>query len=224
MDDFSDYEFSEFPAGGQPATQWKITRTPAARPLRVRVISTHVCGVLTHHFGGRTMGHLALNCDACKAGNQARWTGYVLGQDADAERDILFEFSEAAGTDMKEIIGRHGHLRGLAVLACRPSKKKNGRVELRCDGNCSNPAALSPEVDIPPLLRRLWRMKDPSAVAIETAVSNEITESAAAAKATWRRQSLPSVSSIRENGVRSVRDPVLIEDVLQRLNGHAPSQ
>lgn len=214
------YEFSPFPTGDHNGPRWKIIRTPAKSPLWLRIISSVPVGVLTHHFGGRTSGHLTVNCEACKAGNQARWTGYLLATLLKDNQDVLFEFTESAGLDLKGIIEHYGFCRDLVIISQRPSGRTNGRVELTSKGKCESKLRLREEEHIAPLLHRIWRVKEPNLTKIVETTDTCLSE----AERTFKAGREPKK---RRNGFRreemadvDLRQPGLFDLANFPVNGH----
>lgn len=146
------------PDEGDEKHSWQIIRTPATGKLSVCVVSQRVFGIRTHFHKGRTGPHLREGCEACRDHREPRWTGYLLALAFPGEHQVLFEFPPPAARQIEAARLVHGKLRGLKLRATRAGNRPNGKVLVAECGLAGPELQLPPDVDILPVLYRIWQI------------------------------------------------------------------
>ncbi len=147
---------AQIPRKSECTHGWEITRASHLKPVTFCCVSDAHYGVYTHYFHRRTMPHLLTGCEACDAGLDRRWLGYLLAVLQGNKRRIIFEFTPAAAETVVSAEGKFGSLRGHVFSASRTANRNNGKVQLDLRPGKFDPSLLPPDEPIKPLLARIW--------------------------------------------------------------------
>lgn len=151
--------YADRPHDAGTPSGFRIIRTPEKGTLHGRVASDKMLGVYLHYWRGRSTPCQGADCDACRAGARARWTGYVFLAAMRTPEVAIFEFTERAFTPFDAYYTEHTTLRGALVEASRLSTRPNGplHVVLRApairDPNLPTPVALQG------ILEKIWEVR-----------------------------------------------------------------
>lgn len=139
---------------------YRLLRCPAFKPLRAIILSPEMIGTRTHYTKGRTTPCEGLSCEACSAGHPWRWHAYLAILAGDQKEKAVLELTAQAAEQLQEIVKGYGTLRGIEMLAERPSKKPNGRVRIiaRMNGTPPNTLPIPPDVQL--LMLHIWGLDD----------------------------------------------------------------
>jgi hypothetical protein len=107
-----------------------LTRTPAAKQLRGIITSPDLLGCITHFWKGRTLPCESPHCEACTEGMPWRWHAYLGLFLPETRQHVLFECTAQVAEKLVTYRTAHGSLRGVGLLASRPSRRPNGRVAI----------------------------------------------------------------------------------------------
>jgi hypothetical protein len=157
IDDLRD---EPMPGGEDQSFDWCIVRADEAKPILLIALSDKHWGTRTHFFKGRTMPCLKTDCEACKRKMLSRWTGYLLCLENKTGTKIIFEFTPPGALVLQKARNEYTTLRGLNIIASRPSRKANGKVLLEIRGMNSGAHKLPPAPDAKPLLMHIWGLAD----------------------------------------------------------------
>jgi len=134
-------------------------------PVRVRIVSHDVLGVLTHYelaadgYKGRTrpcLGEPA--CQWCMMGIAARWKGYVVGVNTVNGHVVLVEMTEGAVMSAHSQLMLSGSIRGKTLILKRTGRSRQSAVQatvLPADDRIALPEVIDPL----PHLFRLWGLQ-----------------------------------------------------------------
>lgn len=160
MVDRSDgFAWDDTPSEEESRARYRLVRAPQERDLKLIVQSVDFIGARVHWIG-RTAPCRKSECAYCKDLKEKRWRGWFFAQIAGGEETIIFEFTAPAGKQLDQFFAKYGTLKGLGVIANRPSKRSNGKVNLRTSGFVPN----HHEVKTPPFLHEhlklIWGVSD----------------------------------------------------------------
>jgi hypothetical protein len=158
--DKESFRIERMPGSHDANFPWAIKRADHEKPLLMVAISKDIFGVRTHFHRGRTGPCRKDGCEACKAKQLSRWSGYLLAVAAKDNSKIVFEFTPPAATQLDEAVKSYGSLRGLSLIATRTSNRPNGRVSVQVKGMNGNAHRLPADEDVWPILSHLWGLTE----------------------------------------------------------------
>lgn len=135
-----------------------LVRTPPARSLIALVTSDHLIGTDTHFWGGHTVPCSRPECDACEAGIEFRWHGYLSAYNTLDQLHFIFEMTDQAAKPFNDYFKEHGTMRCCQFEAYRWKHRKNGRVIIKCERSAISPAALPKAPDLENVMAVIWRL------------------------------------------------------------------
>ena len=109
---------------------YDLRRTPPDQPLRGIITCDDVIGCYTHWWGGRTVPCEDATCEACKANTPSRWHCYLSVLEAKTHDHFIFECTGKAANPLIEYKDAKGTLRDAYMIAVRPKRRRNARVEI----------------------------------------------------------------------------------------------
>lgn len=139
---------------------YRLIRCPAFKPMRAIILSPSLMGTRTHYTKGRTLPCEPINCEACSAGHPWRWHAYLAVLAGDQKEKCILELTAQAAEQLQEIVKGYGTLRGIEILAERPSRRPNGRVRIVGHMNGSPPNSLPFAPDVKLLMLHIWGLDD----------------------------------------------------------------
>lgn len=198
--DFSTWGDSESPCEAELNFGWSIKRAPPDRIIKMAVISSKHYGIYTHYHRGRSTPHLKSDCPACADGLLPRWYGYFLALLYPTKERVVFEFTaKCVEAVLKEELTPTA-LRGRVVQASRPRGKPNSPVVLQfTDSNC-NPADLTKDEDIRPILAHIWGFRESAPIPKNHLALSDASEHAKAESKTRSKRIRPRDCSIDQAG------------------------
>jgi len=147
---------SSAPPDEQLRTAYRIVRTPSSGELQGLILSNEIYGTWTHFFNGRTRPHTEPCCEACDAGQNQRWQGYLAVLLTRARDLVLFEFTAPASAPLVEYQEHNRGLRGAVMRAYRNSPRPNARVTIRLERGDIDMYSPPPAPNIAEILSRIW--------------------------------------------------------------------
>lgn len=135
-----------------------ILRTPAASSLRAVITCDHLIGTDTHFWGGHTVPCERPQCEACNAGIQYRWHGYLSAYNPDDQLHFIFEMTAQAANAFNDYFKQHDTLRCCQFQAWRWKHTRNGRVIIKCERSAIAPHALPKAPDLEKIMAIIWRL------------------------------------------------------------------
>jgi len=106
----------------------------------------------------------------------SRWSGYLLAIDTADNASVVFEFTPPGAVVLDEAVKEFGTLRGMKIIATRPTKKDNGKVHLQALGISDRVHKLPPEEDLWVILARIWGLATEFEAAHQAFLPNEMSE------------------------------------------------
>lgn len=145
------------PPEGEYSDAYRLIRVPATTPIMGIVTSADIIGTQTHFWRGRTRPHTQTHCEACEAGNEPRWHGYVSIMGTKTGEHAILELTPTTVKTIEKWIAEHGSIRGATIIASRLGKKINGRILVQLKPTIDQARELPKPIDIPKALLRLWQ-------------------------------------------------------------------
>ena len=109
---------------------YDLRRTPADKPIKGLITSEDLIGCFTHWWGGRTVPCEGDGCEACKNNAPSRWHCYLTLHEDKTHDHFIFECTGKAALPLIEWRDTHHTLRGTLLIASRPKRRRNARVEI----------------------------------------------------------------------------------------------
>lgn len=149
---------------------YDLVRTPENRPLHAIVCSRKMVWTYLHFWKKRTLPcveapgsnppqNVDEYCPACKAGRQARQTGFAFCFHERTNRIFIYEITKRAFDPFDAYFTNHGTLRGCRFAAERPSKKANGAVHITTDNGNYDSSLLPNPDELIAHLENMWEVK-----------------------------------------------------------------
>jgi hypothetical protein len=137
---------------------YDLKRTPPDRPLKGIITCDDLNICPTHYWGGRTVPCERPNCPACDKNTAIRSHCYVSLLEAGTHDHILFECTAKAAAPLFDWKRTYGTLRGCLIVASRPKRKKNARVEIICKPVDLTKIILPHAPDIKTAMAVIWQI------------------------------------------------------------------
>lgn len=138
--------------------QYRLIRTPEKGSVSGIVLDLSHTGAYTHYWKGRTIKCFEHDCEACKAGREARWYGYVSIFNPKTNQIALYEWTPPGLNAVDAYYTQHGQLRGGLIMGERIGKRANSRISITMKESGYDLAKLPPPVPVKEILLRLWEV------------------------------------------------------------------
>jgi len=152
--------WTESPTTSSEGREWRVLRVPPKGIGGLIILSHEVVGTDTHYFGGRTVPHGKEQCNACDAGNQKRWHGYLAVWNPKAASKWILEITDAAGDTFKKMFAKRTTLRTLSFAGQRVPCKPNGTLIVRLTESDWASDGLPHAPDLRRMLMRMWGFRE----------------------------------------------------------------
>jgi len=144
------------PDSRDATTPFKLFRVPAKGIWTFYILSKEVIGVRVHFFKGRTTPHGTPVCDACEAGIEARWRGYIAAANKHDYHRGMIELTAGPAQQLIERLDRQEIIRGLVIQLSRPGGRPNSRIQIDIRPADIDPSKLPPAFDVQATLMKIW--------------------------------------------------------------------
>lgn len=151
--------WSNRPTQADSEKLWSVRRAPPRGELRALILSHDVTGRQTHFWHGRTQPCRGEACEACQAGQRARWQGWVAAIESGTAERILVEITALATKPLIEWFATHRTLRGAVLTLKRANSKPNARIVAQLSESAYPTDQLQRAPQIEPMLMRMWQLK-----------------------------------------------------------------
>ena len=172
MDDLP-IEWTAQPPPDRPKPTLELRRLKTGR-LLATCLSDRPVGCFLHFWRGRTRPHLTNNCEACAAGHEPVWKGYVALWDEPTRSAWIQEFTPGAYDGLQEGIELFGTLRGHPITFERTRNASNAPMRTRVHGTCIPENRMPPTPQVTDVLTRIWDL-GPDGQTIQRTESRFIT-------------------------------------------------
>jgi hypothetical protein len=152
--------WTEAPTPQGDGREWRVLRVPPKGLAGLIVLSDELVGTDTHYFGGRTVPHAQENCQACAAGNQRRWHGYLAVWSPKHNTKWILEITDAAGDTVKKIKQKRPSLRSMSFAGQRVPVKPNGTLIVQLTDSDWAADGLPRAPDLRRMLMRMWGFRE----------------------------------------------------------------
>lgn len=148
--------------------QYRLVRTPEKGAISGIILDLQHTGAYTHYWGGRTIMCQQIECEACLAGRQARWYGYVSIFSAKSNQIAIYEFTPPGVNAVDAYFTSHGQLRGGLITGERIGKRANSRISITMKESGFDVAKLPPAPPVKEILLRLWEVRPTPGLSLTT--------------------------------------------------------
>lgn len=138
---------------------FRIHRTPANRPIKGIILSTHLVGTMLHYFRGRSRPCGKNNCEACESGQKPRWKGYIELKPSDGKTVQIVEITERVFPQLDAEEKKNGNIRGVKIELSRLKPRANAPLHLEIKAGRIADCDLPKEHDLKAILERMWEVK-----------------------------------------------------------------
>lgn len=158
-DSLSDYRRSRMPNENQKSFGWTIFRAKPGKQTKLLILSDDIFGIETHWWNQRTGPCREHGCEACLAGHESRWKGYLLCFDMATEQHVVLEFTPPPAETLDAARMNHGSLRGLVVNVGRAKATFNGKVTIEIKQKTTIPPSKHEVFGVWDVLCKIWKLK-----------------------------------------------------------------
>ncbi len=137
---------------------FRIHRTPATKPIRGIILSSHLIGTMLHFYRGRSKPCTKEKCEACEMGQKPRWKGYLELKPADGRTVQIVEITERVFPELDREEKKHGSIRGLKIELSRLKPRANAPLHLEIKAGRIADCDLQQEHDLRAILERMWEI------------------------------------------------------------------
>ena len=142
------------------AFTFRLIRVPANKPIRCVILSPHPIGCRTHFFKGHTMPCEEEKCEACQQGIYWRWHAYLPCLCLPAGEKIVLELTAQAFEQLSPALSEYRTLRGIEILAERPSRRPNGRIRIAYAPGLRPESSMPEAPDVALTMQHIWGLDD----------------------------------------------------------------
>lgn len=142
--------------------QYKLIRTPEKGSITGIILDLTHTGAYTHFWKGRTIKCQEIECEACLAGREARWYGYISIFGPKTNQIAIYEFTPPGLNALDAYFTQHGQLRGAQITGERIGKRANSRVSIQVRESGFDLSKLPAAAPVKEILLRLWEVKPTS--------------------------------------------------------------
>lgn len=135
-----------------------LRRTPVDKPIKGLITCDDVACCVTHFWGGRTVPCEAPDCEACRKMVASRSHCYISVLEANTHDHFLFECTAKAAWPLFDWKETHGTIRGAYLIASRPKRRRNARVEIILKPYDLTNLNLPQAPDIPRAMAVIWQL------------------------------------------------------------------
>jgi len=139
---------------------FRLIRVPAARPLHCVIIAPRPTGCRTHFFKGHTIPCEDQGCEPCQQGLYWRWHAYLPALCSPGGEKVILELTAQATEQLQAALAEYRTLRGIEILAERPSKRPNGRIRITTAPGLRPETSMPPCPDVPRIMQHIWGLDD----------------------------------------------------------------
>jgi hypothetical protein len=139
---------------------FRLIRVPAFKAVRCVILAAKLTGCRTHYYKGRTIPCEESLCEACLDGHYWRWHAYIPCQVQPTTEKVILELTAQATEQLQPALREFGTLRGLELLAERPSKRPNGRIRITVAPGRRPDNTLPAPPDVTKTMRHIWGLDD----------------------------------------------------------------
>jgi len=139
---------------------YRLIRVPPTKLLHCVILCPKPTGTPTHFFKGHTMPCEGKECPACQEGLLWRWHAYLPCLCTPGHEKVILELTAQACDQLTAARNEYRTLRGLEILAERPSHRPNGRIRITVAPGLRPDALLPPCPDVPAIMLHIWGLDD----------------------------------------------------------------
>jgi hypothetical protein len=153
-------EWTNTPPADQNGFAYRLIRVPAARPIRLIILSPQPIGTNTHYHKGRTKPCDGQLCEACQLGLPYRWHSYIAVHNADTGENALLELTAQATEQLQPARDEFHTLRAVKLVLERPSHRPNGRIHINIHPGRAAELGLPDPPEVQRILLHIWGLDD----------------------------------------------------------------
>jgi hypothetical protein len=148
------------PEANDAQSKVKLIRCPAKGVFVFYITSAQIHSTRIHYYKGRSRPHTKPSCEACDAGNEHRYKGFIAACNKHDRGQGIIELTAGPADQLYDHLENKGSIRGLIIQLTRPSGRANGLIEITIRKPDIDPEELPKPPNVIQALKKIWQIQD----------------------------------------------------------------